>query len=101
MQDYNIVSGVGSTHIVMDYGLRLKELMSERKRTQKDIAGVLGVHPMTVSRWIRSRYPELESVERICNLLGVSLVEFFGGSDSPLEAEVRRIVRDELRKARV
>ena len=53
---------------------RIKEVLAERKRINKWLAGELGVDPTTVSKWCtNSSQPPLETLMKISRLLGVEL----------------------------
>lgn len=53
---------------------RIKEVLAERKRTNKWLAGELGVDPTTVSKWCtNSSQPPLETLMKISRLIGVEL----------------------------
>ena len=61
--------------------LRIKQLIASKGLTQAVVAQRLGVAPMTVSGWCTGRaYPSIEMLERIAEVLGVRLAEFFEDS---------------------
>lgn len=64
--------------------LRIKQLIASKGLTQAMVAQRLGVAPMTVSGWCTGRaYPSIEMLERIAEVLGVRLAEFFEDSQPP------------------
>lgn len=55
---------------------RLKVVLAEKKKTNKRLAGQLGVAPSTVSKWfINDCQPTMENDIKIARLLNVSLNE--------------------------
>ena len=55
---------------------RLKIVLAEKKRTNKWLAGRLGVNPTTVSKWCtNTTQPDLATLKRISELLKVSASE--------------------------
>lgn len=62
----------------MDYAKRFKEIMKERNLTQQDLAKLAGVRQQSISNWMGKRYPNPKYIEKICEALGMKLVEFYG-----------------------
>ena len=55
---------------------RIKVVLVEKKRTNKWLAEQLGVNPSTVSKWwTNSSQPDLNSLLKISELLGVDIKE--------------------------
>ncbi|MCM1311043.1 MAG: helix-turn-helix domain-containing protein [Bacteroides sp.] len=55
---------------------RLKVVLVEKKKTNKWLCEQLNVNPSTVSKWCtNSSQPDLETLVRIANLLGVELTD--------------------------
>ena len=53
---------------------RLKIVLAEKKRTNKGLAGRLGVNPTTVSKWCtNTSQPDLRMLTQIANLLEVDI----------------------------
>ncbi len=53
---------------------RLKIVLAEKKRTNKWLAGRLGVNPTTVSKWCtNTSQPDLRMLTQIANLLEVDI----------------------------
>jgi transcriptional regulator with XRE-family HTH domain len=65
-----------------NYGNTLKELIDKSGFRQKEIAEKVGVTPANISQWVTKAYPPLEGIEKVCEVLNISLAEFFvGGKD--------------------
>jgi len=63
---------------------RLKELLKERNISGKDFAATMGVSPVTISRWISGeREPDIATLAKIADALGVTLVELIDPSSLP------------------
>ena len=57
----------------MDFATRLKELRTENELTQTELAVLLDVHSVTVSRWERvALLPGSNALIKISSLFGVS-----------------------------
>lgn len=70
------------------FGERLKTLRKAKGLTQLELAGVLGVTPVTVCRWERGdMHPNTSRVERAADALGVKRAWLLWG-----EGAVPRIV---------
>jgi len=55
---------------------RLKVVLVEKKKTNKWLCEQLNVNPSTVSKWCtNSSQPDLETLVKIANLLGVELTD--------------------------
>jgi len=55
-----------------------------RKMTQADLAKQLGKSKNSVSNWeSNGNTPDLDTIEKICNILRVSPNELFGWADNP------------------
>ncbi len=52
---------------------RLREVIKNSVRSQKEIAGALGVSPQTVSKYMRENiFPALDTLAKLCQYLDVS-----------------------------
>ncbi|MDE6287834.1 MAG: helix-turn-helix domain-containing protein, partial [Muribaculaceae bacterium] len=61
--------------------LRIKELIEDKGFTQAQVARRLDVSPMTVSGWATGkRYPSIEMLDTLAQMLDVDIVEFFGSA---------------------
>ena len=59
--------------------LRIKEILKEKGMTQKDLASLMGVAEMSVSKSINGA-PTLTTLEKIAAALGVEVAELFAPS---------------------
>lgn len=60
---------------------RLKAVLAEQDKTGKWLAVELKVSPITVSRWAQNTsQPDLETINKIANLLGVDPREIITGN---------------------
>ena len=63
-------------------GTMIRRLREERKMTQLQLAGKLGVTDKAISKWETGRgYPDIALVEPLAEALGVSVIELFSGED--------------------
>ena len=61
-------------------GTMIRRLREERKMTQLQLAGKLGVTDKAISKWETGRgYPDIALVEPLAEALGVSVIELFSG----------------------
>lgn len=61
----------------MDFRTRIKELCQSKGFTQKDLADKMGISDISLNKTLRGDYPQLQSLERIANALGVDIAELF------------------------
>ena len=61
----------------MDFSTRVKELCKEKGIMMKDLAEKLGITPTGLSKSLGQDYPQLQTLERIANALGVDVAELF------------------------
>ena len=62
-------------------GAVIKQLREQRKMTQLELAGVLGVSDKTVSKWETGRgYPDITLLEPIADAFGISVPELISGN---------------------
>lgn len=61
----------------MDFSKRIKELSKERGFLMKDLAAQLGITPTGLSKSIGQSYPQLQTLERIADVLKVDVSELF------------------------
>ena len=63
-------------------GTMIRRLREERKMTQLQLAGKIGVTDKALSKWETGRgYPDIALVEPLAEALGVSVIELFSGED--------------------
>ena len=61
-----------------ELGMKIKELRMAKKLTQQEFADLLSIAPQTISKWERGvSYPDIFYLQKICKLIGVSILEFF------------------------
>ena len=67
----------------MNFGTRLREIRIENELTQVELAELLEVHSITISRWENSSLlPGVKMIIKITSLFGVSS-DYLLGLDSP------------------
>jgi DNA-binding XRE family transcriptional regulator/desulfoferrodoxin (superoxide reductase-like protein) len=63
-------------------GTMIKRLREEKKMTQDQLAGKIGVSDKAISKWETGRgYPDISLIEPLAETLGVSVIELFSGED--------------------
>lgn len=61
-------------------GRLIAECRKAKKMTQNDLANKLGVTDKSVSKWENGRcFPDVSLYKELCNILGITLNEFFAG----------------------
>ncbi|ADQ06159.1 transcriptional regulator, XRE family [Caldicellulosiruptor hydrothermalis 108] len=67
---------------MFDVGKRIKELREQCGLSMSKLAKIAGVGQSTLS-YIENgeRSPTIDVIMKICNALGITLVEFFGGEE--------------------
>lgn len=71
----------------MDFKTKLRQLRTEQKMTQQDLAEKLFVTPQAISRWENGDVePSLTMLSTIAKLFNVSVDELFGGDTKNAEA---------------
>lgn len=85
--DANFGSAAGTARR-SDLGLRMKDLRKKKGMSQKELAGLVGVTPSTISQIESSTiYPSIPALFKIGEVLGVEISAFFQspiGSDRPV-----------------
>lgn len=61
----------------MDFRQRIKDICQEKGMTQKDLAEKLGITDISLNKTLRGEYPQLQSLEKIANVLNVPITELF------------------------
>lgn len=61
----------------MEFRSRIKELCQEQGITQKDLADKLGISDISLNKTLRGGYPQLQTLEKIANVLNVPITELF------------------------
>ena len=63
-------------------GTMIRRLRENRKMTQHQLAGKIGVTDKAISKWETGRgYPDIALIEPLADALGVSIIELFSGED--------------------
>jgi len=80
---------------VFDVGARLRSLRTAAGLTTKQLADAVGVHQSFISQVENnSSGIKLQTLESICDFLGISLAEFFGEpSTNELPTDLMQLVR--------
>ena len=67
-------------------GLYIARKRREKNLTQEQLAGQLGVSNKTVSKWENGKcMPDYSIIQKLCDLLGVTLAELMDGKDAAEE----------------
>ena len=61
----------------MDFSSRVKMLCKEKGIMMKDLAEKLGITATGLSKSLGQDYPQLQTLERIANALGVEVADLF------------------------
>lgn len=61
----------------MDFRQRIKDKCQEKGITQKDLAEKIGITDISLNKTLRGEYPQLQSLEKIANALGIPISELF------------------------
>lgn len=73
-----------------NFAQRLKELRTIRKLTQNRLAELLNVKPRVYSRWeTGDAVPHFDTIVRLADILGVTLDEMAGRTESTTQATIR------------
>lgn len=81
----------------MNVGERIKALRDERKIQQKKLASLVGVNQATVSYWESGRQePNPIQRKKLCEALGISEAELFGGIPSNINPEILAALQDPI-----
>ncbi len=71
-------------------GVFIAQLRKEQNMTQKELADKLGVTDKAVSKWERGKgIPDVDSIERLSNVLGVSVSELFNAKRDEIPHNVK------------
>jgi transcriptional regulator with XRE-family HTH domain len=61
----------------MNFRNRIKEICNSKGISQKELAEKLGITDISLNKTLRGDYPQLQSLEKIANALGVPVTELF------------------------
>lgn len=77
---------------------RIKELRQEKKLTQKELANLLGVNMVTLSRYENNnRNPKIDKLEKMAEIFGVSVAYITCSNTAQNENEIT-ITRNEYNR---
>ncbi|WP_213996162.1 MULTISPECIES: helix-turn-helix transcriptional regulator [Tepidanaerobacter] len=79
----------------MDIGARLKELRTSRNITITALANKVGLTREHLSNIERNvNMPSLQTLQKICDALDITLAEFFSDEDSAMPPEITRLLQE-------
>ena len=65
--------------LIDDIKLRLRAAIKDSGLSQKEIAKRVGVHPSTVSKYVRmEKYPSIDTFAELCRAIGASSDRILG-----------------------
>lgn len=80
---------------MLDFWIRVKDLIRERNTTQDKIALQINERADNFSRWIqKDRLPDAEQTYKIANALGVSVEYLVTGNQSNNKEKIDKIVEN-------
>ena len=69
--------------LIDDIKLRLRAAIKDSGLSQKEIAKRVGVHPSTVSKYVRmEKYPSIDTFAELCRAIGASSDRLLGLDNS-------------------
>ncbi|HIY45293.1 MAG TPA: helix-turn-helix domain-containing protein [Candidatus Borkfalkia excrementipullorum] len=69
--------------LIDDIKLRLRAAIKDSGLSQKEIAKRVGVHPSTVSKYVRmEKYPSIDTFAELCRAIGASSDRILGLDNS-------------------
>ncbi len=75
------------------YGKRLRDLRVKKKFTQEFIANSLDIRTATISEFENGKISiKLSTLGSICQILGISIIEFFDFDSLPTDAKKTEII---------
>ncbi|MGM9572018.1 MAG: helix-turn-helix domain-containing protein [bacterium] len=78
----------------MDYGTRIKELRKNKKISARSLALNINLDPSQISKIENNASkPSLDSLEKICTALGITLSDFFAEEPNYLPPELAKIAK--------
>lgn len=76
----------------MDVGARIRELRKLKKLSERELAELTSISQPVINRLENNaRAADVDSIERICTALGITLADFFSDQAPEVQPEVRRI----------
>ena len=72
------------------YNNRIRVILADRQVTNRTLADMLGVSPMTVSRWVTNRYqPSMSQFVEISKMLNVDIRELIEVDPLEISGDVK------------
>lgn len=73
----------------MDYGKRLRDIRTAKGLSAKQIADAMGIKPPYISDLERGKKGmTINTLEKICEVLDISLVDFFQMDKKPIDLDI-------------
>ena len=73
------------------YNNRIRVILADRQVTNRTLADMLGVSPMTVSRWVTNRYqPSMSQFVEISKMLNVDIRELIEVDPLEISGDVKQ-----------
>jgi transcriptional regulator with XRE-family HTH domain len=66
----------------MNFRKRIKNICQKKGLTQKELAEKLGISDISLNKTLRGDYPQLQTLERIADALGVPISDLFEQPES-------------------
>lgn len=77
---------------VREVGAKIADLRKQHGLTQKELGDRLGVSHAAVSKWERGiNYPDIELLEPLARVLGITAAELLGLEDAPSEEVIKEV----------
>lgn len=74
------------------YNNRIRVILADRQVTNRTLADMLGVSPMTVSRWVTNRYqPSMSQFVEISKMLNVDIRELIEVDPLEISGDVETV----------
>lgn len=74
---------------------RIDELIKLKGWSKYELAKNMGISPHTIYRWYQSSTPSLSNIEKICEILNITIEQFFYGVGScKLDDEQKEFLKD-------
>lgn len=79
--------------LYMDVGSRLRQLRKSKHLSERDLAELTAISQPVINRLENNaRIADVDSLNRICAALGITLAEFFSDQAQGMPPEVRQIL---------
>ncbi|MCL6557694.1 MAG: helix-turn-helix domain-containing protein [Firmicutes bacterium] len=77
----------------MDVGKRIKQLRKAKNISERELAELTSISQPVINRLENNnRSADVDSIERICSALGITLAEFFADQAPEMPPDIRRLV---------